>query len=223
MKATGAEESKEAKDGDGKDTSDAHEIVEDDVVEFTFASHLDNALELCPMMLNHLLNHWTNTCKAICSITSPLHPPREEWEVFALRAVNGDKIKGYASDDKFLSIGKWGNKCDSYLAHIRKKCQESSDLQLRNWWDMAGVKGSHKKACNHVKEAKLALAVIHTANKIHVKKKITEKEKKKEMKTKTRKLIKDAGVMEVRRTTTTAAAAAATYFIPTVLTNYNCY
>jgi len=179
VKATGAEESKEAKDGDGKDTSDAHEIVEDDVVEFTLASHLDNALELCPMMLNHLLNHWTNTCKAICSITSPLHPPREEWEVFALRAVNGDKIKGYASDEKFLSIGKWGKKCDSYLAHIRKKCQESSDLQLRNWWDMAGVKGSHKKACNHVKEAKLALAVIHTANKIHVKKKITEKEKKK--------------------------------------------
>jgi len=43
------------------------------------------------------------------------------------------------------------------------------------------------------------------------------------MKTGTRKLIKDAGVMEVRRTTTTAAAAAATYFIPTVLTNYNCY
>ena len=43
------------------------------------------------------------------------------------------------------------------------------------------------------------------------------------MKQKTRKLIKDAGVMEVRRTTTTAAAAAATYFIPTVLTNYNCY
>ncbi len=223
VKATGAEESKEAKDGDGKDTSDAHEIVEDDVVEFTFASHLDNALELCPMMLNHLLNHWTNTCKAICSITSPLHPPREEWEVFALRAVNGDKIKGYASDEKFLSIGKWGKKCDSYLAHTRKKCQEASDLQLRNWWDMAGVKGSHKKACNHVKEAKLALAVIHTANKIHVKKKITEKEKKTEMKKRTRKLIKDAGVMEVRRTTTTAAAAAATYFIPTVLTNYNCY
>ena len=179
VKATGAEESKEAKDGDGKDTSDAHEIVEDDVVEFTFASHLDNALELCPMMLNHLLNHWTNTCKAICSITSPLHPPREEWEVFALRAVNGDKIKGYASDEKFLSICKWGKTCDSYLAHIRKKCLESSDLQLRNWWDMAGVKGSHKKACNHVKEAKLALAVIRTANQIHVKKKITEKEKKK--------------------------------------------
>lgn len=43
------------------------------------------------------------------------------------------------------------------------------------------------------------------------------------MKKRTRKLIKDAGVMEVRRTTTTAAAAAATYFIPTVLTNYNCY